>query len=188
MNSRLQSRNRALLRKLSIVAVGMFGFGYALVPLYEKICEVTGINQLVKADRNVTSTQIDESRFITVEFDSNSRGDVGWSLTPLERKRKAHPGELIHVVYELRNPTTTSVAGQAIPSYGPQLAGQYVKKLDCFCFTQQEIRAGETRQMPVVFVIDPSLPADVHTVTLSYTMFEVGGTQQQQAAVAPREG
>lgn len=188
MNSKLQIRNRALLKKLAVVAVAMFGFGFALVPLYEKICEVSGINQVVKADRNIVSTQIDESRLITVELDANSRGDVGWELVPLERKLQIHPGQLIHAVFELRNPTTTTVSGQAIPSYGPQHAGQYVKKLECFCFSQQEIRAGETRQMPVVFVIDPALPRDVHTVTLSYTMFEVGGTQQRQAAAPAVQG
>lgn len=175
-----RTRNLVLLRKLSVVAVMMFGFGFALVPLYEKICEVTGINQLVKRDE-LTSTQIDTSRLVTIEFDANVRGEIGWQLVPMERKRKVHPGELVHVVYELSNPTTTSVAGQAIPSYGPQYAGQFVKKLDCFCFSQQEIRAGETRQLPVVFVIDPALPREVHTVTLSYTMFEIGGTRRQAA-------
>ena len=186
MNPKLQARNRILLRKLSIVAIGMFGFGFALVPLYEKICQVTGINQVVKADTTVVSTQVDKSRLITIEFDSNSRGEVGWKLEPLERKRQVHPGELIQVVYELKNPTATTVAGQAIPSYGPQIAGRYVKKLDCFCFSQQEIRAGETRQLPVAFVIDPDLPDEVHTVTLSYTMFEVGGTRREAALPAPK--
>ncbi|MGH8247606.1 MAG: cytochrome c oxidase assembly protein [Gammaproteobacteria bacterium] len=181
-----RTRNLVLLRKLSVVAVMMFGFAFALVPLYEKICEVTGINQLVKKDE-LTSTQIDTSRLVTIEFDANSRGEVGWQLAPLERKRKVHPGELVHVVYELKNPTGTSVAGQAIPSYGPQYAGQYVKKLDCFCFSKQEIRAGETRRLPVVFVIDPALPREVHTVTLSYTMFEIGGTQRQASEAQPPE-
>ena len=176
-----RTRNLVLLRNLSVAAVMMFGFGFALVPLYDKICEVTGINQLVKKDE-LTSTQVDSSRLVTIEFDANSRGEVGWQLVPLDSKRRVHPGELVHVVYELRNPTETSVAGQAIPSYGPQHAAQYVKKLDCFCFSKQEIRAGETRRLPVVFVIDPALPREVHTVTLSYTMFEIGGTQRRASA------
>jgi len=187
MSETLRTRNVALLRKLSVVAMVMFGFGFALVPLYEKICEVTGINQLVRKDE-LTSTQVDTSRLVTIEFDANSRGDVGWQLTPLERKRRVHPGELVHVVYELKNSTATSVTGQAIPSYGPQYAGQFVKKLDCFCFSRQEIRAGETRQLPVVFVIDPALPREVHTLTLSYTMFEIGGTRRQASKARVQNG
>jgi cytochrome c oxidase assembly protein subunit 11 len=179
--STVQARNRVMLKKLSVVAVMMFGFGYALVPLYEKICEVTGINRLGQPDR-LTSTQIDTSRQVVIQFDANVRSEIGWQLKPLERQMRVHPGELVHVVYELTNPTDVSVAGQAIPSYGPQLAGQYVKKLDCFCFDRQEIRAGETRMMPVVFVMDPSLPRDVNVVTLSYTMFEIGGTERRDAA------
>jgi cytochrome c oxidase assembly protein subunit 11 len=184
MNDAVHARNVALLRKLSVVAVLMFGFGFALVPLYDKICEVTGINQLVRKDE-LTSTQIDTTRLVTIEFDANVRGDIDWRLTALQRRVAAHPGEMVQVVYELSNPTGVTVAGQAIPSYGPPHAGQYVKKLDCFCFTQQEIRAGETRRMPVVFVVDPSLPRDVGTITLSYTMFEVGGTRR--AAARPTE-
>jgi cytochrome c oxidase assembly protein subunit 11 len=180
MNDSLRTRNLILLRKLSVVAVMMFGFGFALVPLYEKICQVTGINQLVKKDE-LTSTQIDASRLVTIEFDSNVRGEIPWQLTPLERRIRAHPGEMVHVTYELSNPTAVSVAGQAIPSYGPQHAGQYVKKLDCFCFSKQEIRAGETRRMPVVFVVDPALPRDVTTITLSYTLFVVAGTRREAA-------
>lgn len=187
MSDTLRSRNVALLRKLSIMAAIMFGFGFALVPLYQKICEVTGINRLVKKDE-LTSTQIDTSRLVTIEFDANVRGDIDWRLTPLQPRVTAYPGEMVQVIYELSNPTAVSVAGQAIPSYGPQHAGQYVKKLDCFCFTQQEIRAGETRRLPVVFVVDPSLPRDVGTITLSYTMFEVGGTQRAAAGAAGGRG
>lgn len=183
MNESTRARNRVMLRKLSIVALAMFGFGFALVPLYEKICQVTGINQLVKRDEP-SSTQVDTSRLVTVEFDSNVRGEIAWQLVPLERKVKAHPGELIQVVYELKNPTAISAEGQAIPSYGPQVAAQYVKKLDCFCFSKQPIPAGQTRRLPVVFVIDPALPRDVNTITLSYTMFEVGGTRRAADGVA----
>ena len=182
MRQSILKRNRDTLRKLSIVAVLMFGFGYALVPLYEKICEVTGLNQLVKPD-TVVNTQVDESRTIVMEFDANSRGDIAWELAPRERKRKIHPGELVHVVFDLKNSADVSVQAQAIPSFGPQRAGLHVKKLECFCFTQQEIRAGESRELPVVFVVEPTIPQDVHTVTLSYTMFEVGGTQQPTTAM-----
>ena len=187
MSKSVANRNRETLRKLAIIALLMFGFGYALVPLYEKICEVTGINNLVKPDE-VVNTQVDTSRTIVLEFDTNVRGDIAWQLTPRERKRTIHPGELVHVVFDLKNDSDVPVLAQAIPSYGPQRAGLYVKKLDCFCFTQQQIAAGENRELPVVLVVEPSIPRDVHTVTLSYTMFQIEGAEQRAAVSLSREG
>ena len=182
MSKSVLKRNSETLRKLTIIALLMFGFGYALVPLYEKICEVTGLNQLEKPDE-VVNTQVDMSRTIVMEFDANVRGDHAWKLIPRERKRTIHPGELVHVVFDLKNDADVSFQAQAVPSYGPQRAGLYVKKLECFCFTQQEIQAGESREMPVVLVVEPSIPRDVHTVTLSYTMFEVGRTEELKTAM-----
>jgi cytochrome c oxidase assembly protein subunit 11 len=170
--------NLVTLRKLLVVAVAMFGFGFALVPFYEKICEVTGINNILKAD-SVGNTQVDTSRFLTVEFDTNLRNDLPWSFTPLEKSVRFHPGELMQVTFEVRNHSDRPVTGQAIPSYGPQLAGRYFKKLDCFCFTQQTLQPGEVKRMPVVFVIEKDLPQDINTVTLSYTFFEVEGTAKK---------
>ncbi len=167
--------NLATLRKLLIVAAAMFGFGFALVPFYKKICEVTGINSVLKADA-VANTQADTGRWLTVEFDANLRNDLPWTFTPLEKSVRFHPGELVQVMFEIRNNADRAVTGQAIPSYGPQLAGRYFKKLECFCFTQQTLAPGEVRRMPVAFVIEKDLPQDVNTVTLSYTFFEVEGT------------
>ena len=173
--SNLDYQNKNLLRKLVVVALVMFAFGYSLVPLYKKICEVTGVYDLIKPDE-IVNTQIDESRTIVMEFDANTRSELGWELVPIQFQMDVHPGELVHATFRLTNPTDTAFDAQAIPSYGPQHAAQYVKKLECFCFTQQTINAHETRDFSVVFVIDPSLPADVGTVTLSYTMFEIEGT------------
>ena len=170
--------NLLMMRKLLIVAVAMFGFGFALVPFYEKICEVTGINSLLKPDE-VTNTQVDPARFVTVEFDSNLRSNLPWTFRPLQTSVRIHPGELTTVMYEIRNNSNRAVAGQAIPSYGPQLAVRYFKKLECFCFTQQTLQPGEAKQMPVVFVIDKALPDDVNTITLSYTFFEVEGAARK---------
>jgi len=166
--------NRRLLRKLVVVAIGMFGFGFALVPFYEKICEVTGIRNVLKPDELPANTQIDTARTVTIEFDSNTHG-LAWSFRPVTRSVTLHPGELATVTYEVRNPLDRPVTGQAIPSYGPQYAGRYFKKMECFCFRSQTLAPGEVREMPVVFVVDPALPADVHTITLSYTFFEVAG-------------
>ncbi len=167
--------NLLTLRKLLVIAVAMFGFGFALVPFYQKICEVTGINSLLKPDA-ITNTQIDAARFVTIEFDSNLRSDLQWTFRPLQTSVRIHPGELTTVVYEIRNHSDRAGTGQAIPSYGPQLAVRYFKKLECFCFTQQTLQPGEAKQMPVAFVIDKGLPDDVNTITLSYTFFEVEGT------------
>ncbi|MBT6530047.1 MAG: cytochrome c oxidase assembly protein [Betaproteobacteria bacterium] len=182
-NNKLAIENNNLLRKLIVVAIIMFAFGYALVPLYKKICEVTGVYDLIKPDE-IVNTQVDESRTVVMEFDANTRSDIGWQLVPLDFKMDVHPGELVHATFRLTNPTDTSFDAQAIPSYGPQHAAQFVKKLECFCFTQQTINAGETRDFSVVFVLDPTLPSDVGTVTLSYTMFEIEGTKTIQDQTA----
>lgn len=169
------SANRTLLRKLLVVAVAMFGFGYLLVPFYNKLCEVTGLNQILTADAAPVNTQVDKSRTVLLQLDANLRDDLPWTFTPTQKSVSVHPGELVQVTYKVSNSSGQTVFGQAVPSYGPQLAGQYVKKLECFCFTRQELKAGETRDMPVVFVLDPRLPKDVSTVTLSYTFFRVEG-------------
>jgi cytochrome c oxidase assembly protein subunit 11 len=178
-----KGHNLPMLRKLALFALMMFGFGWAMIPLYNAICEVTGINNLTQRDETAEafakSTQVDTSRKVTIEFDANIHGP--WRFSPGVRSVSVHPGELATVGYELVNTAGRTMAGQAIPSYAPQVAGTYFRKLECFCFQQQTLEAGETRQFPVVFVIDPNLPAEVTTITLSYTFFDVGG----QAGKAP---
>jgi cytochrome c oxidase assembly protein subunit 11 len=169
--------NSATLRKLLIVACLMFGFGFAMVPFYKKLCEVTGLNSVVKADE-VSNSQVDTGRWVTMEFDTNLRNDLPWTFRPVERSVRFHPGELVQVDFEVINNSDRPVTGQAIPSWGPQIAGRYLKKLDCFCFTQQTLAPGEVKRMPVVFVIGRDLPQDVNTVTLSYTFFEVEGRER----------
>jgi cytochrome c oxidase assembly protein subunit 11 len=165
--------NRRMLAKLAIFAVVMFGFGFALVPFYKAICEATGITNLLQPDAPL-NTQVDTSRWVTVEFDANIRG-LPWTFAPQQRSVTVHPGQLVHIAYEVRNQSNGPIVGQAIPSYGPKVAGEYFRKMECFCFTKQELAAGETRTMPVVFVLDPKLPKEVGTVTLSYTFFELNG-------------
>lgn len=165
--------NNKLSRRLAFVAIGMFGFAFALVPFYNQICVALGINSIEKADA-VANTQVDRSRTVTIEFDSNTH-DLPWRFRPLQGYVKVHPGELTTVEYEIVNVRQAPVTGQAVPSYGPQRAGEYFQKVECFCFTQQTLGPGETRRMPVVFVVDPKLPKDVNTIALSYTFFEVAG-------------
>ena len=186
--------NVKMVGKLAVVALGMFAFGYALIPLYKRICEVTGINILALTERDVPgngtagknvklNTQGDESRTITVEFDANARGP--WSFKPAVASMKVHPGELSTVMYEFRNEQNHRMAAQAIPSYAPKQAAPYFNKLECFCFNQYTLDPGERKEWPVAFVIDPKLSKDVTTITLSYTFFEVGGKTPGAPVVVP---
>lgn len=179
----LAADNARMVGKLVVVAALMFGFGYALVPLYRAICNALGINVLSVAEQRVSgagsadkarvNTQIDRSRTITVEFDANARGP--WDFKPAVRSIEVHPGEMATVMYEFKNIQNRTMAAQAIPSYAPQQAMPHFNKVECFCFNEYTLKAGERKEWPVVFVIDPKLPRDVKTITLSYTFFEVGG-------------
>ena len=171
--------NLRMVGKLAVVAAGMFAFGYGLVPIYKHVCEALGINVLAVSERQVpgnatlpANTQVDRSRTITVEFDANSRGP--WQFKPAQASVQVHPGELATVMYEFQNVQDRRMAAQAIPSYAPKQATAHFNKLECFCFTQYTLEPGEKKQWPVAFVIDPKLPKDVTTITLSYTFFEVG--------------
>ena len=178
---KLRFENSKMLGKLGVIVLGMFCFGYALVPIYKAICEMTGINVLALGDRLIpgataklpANTQVDLTRTITVEFDANSRGP--WHFKPAQNSVKVHPGELTTVMYEFQNIQNRTMSAQAIPSYAPMQAGAHFNKLQCFCFQQYTLAAGEKKQWPVAFVIDPKLSKDVQTITLSYTFFEVGG-------------
>lgn len=183
----LRTENLKMVGKLAVVAAGMFSFGYALIPLYKAICEVTGINILSRTERQVPgngvageaaralagNTQVDLSRTITVEFDANARGP--WRFAPAKRSMQVHPGELATVMYEFQNVQDRRMSAQAIPSYAPRQAGPHFNKVECFCFNQYTLDPGEKRDWPVTFVIDRRIPKDVTTITLSYTFFEVGG-------------
>lgn len=188
----LRRENSLMVRKLAVIAVGMFAFGYALVPIYKTICEMTGINILALGEQAVpgvkltlpANTQVDLSRTITVEFDANSRGP--WDFRPAQRSVEVHPGELTTVMYEFQNTQNRRMSAQAIPSYAPQQAAAHFNKLECFCFNQYTLDPGEKKSWPVAFVIDSKLSKDVKTITLSYTFFEVGGkTPAAPVAVVP---
>ena len=192
---RLERENLLMVRKLAVITVGMFAFGYALVPIYQSICEMTGINVLALGERNIpgaaaglpANTQVDMSRTITVEFDANTRGP--WEFKPAQRSVEVHPGELTTVMYEFQNTQNRRMSAQAIPSYAPQQASAQFNKLECFCFKQYTLEPGEKKAWPVAFVIDPKLSRDVKTITLSYTFFEVGGKTPPApvAAASPAE-
>ena len=189
--------NAKMVGKLAIVALGMFAFGYVLIPIYKHICELTGINILSLSEKQVpgagvagrdvklpSNSQIDTTRTITVEFDANARGP--WDFKPAKRSVQVHPGELATVMYEFQNVQNRRMAAQAIPSYAPRQATAYFNKMECFCFSQYTLEPGEKREWPVAFVIDPRISKDVKTITLSYTFFEVGG-KTPAAPVSPAD-
>jgi cytochrome c oxidase assembly protein subunit 11 len=172
--------NRTMLVKLVVVACVMFGFGYALVPVYRQMCEALGINLLTQKDGTVkppSNTQVDLARTVTVTLDANAQGP--WRFRPTQNSIAVHPGEMATVLYEVVNTQARTVKAQAIPSYAPQAVSPFFKKVECFCFKEQVLKANEARQMPVVFFIDPKLPRDVKEITLSYTFFEIQGATKQ---------
>ena len=190
----LRQDNRRMVGKLVVIAGLMFGFGYALVPIYRAVCDALGINVLSVSERVgagqstpqqaaqlMVNTQVDRSRLITVEFDANARGP--WDFKPAQRSLQVHPGELTTVMYEFRNVQDRTMAAQAIPSYAPMQASPHFNKLECFCFNEYTLAPGERRSWPVAFVIDPKLPKDVTTITLSYTFFEVRGKGVKAASL-----
>jgi cytochrome c oxidase assembly protein subunit 11 len=186
ISSRIRRLNRSTLGKLVVVAVMMFGFGYALVPVYRQICEVLGINVLTQKGDFVeapVNSQVDKSRTIVVELDGNAQGP--WRFRPTQNRISVHPGELVTVTYEVVNKQARAMKAQAIPSYAPQVVTPHFKKVECFCFREQTLQANEARQMPVVFFIDPALPREVKNITLSYTFFEIGGGLQTASSGAP---
>jgi cytochrome c oxidase assembly protein subunit 11 len=187
--------NRRMFGKLAVIALAMFGFGYALVPMYRTICDALGINVLSVSERvtsagladtaarRKTNTQVDTSRTVTIEFDANARGP--WDFKPAVSSLQVHPGELATVMYEFRNKQSRTMAAQAIPSYAPMRASAHFNKLECFCFNEYTLAPGETKSWPVVFYVDPKLPKDVTTITLSYTFFEVAGKVVGQGTTEP---
>ena len=181
----LHRDNLTIAGKLTVVVAVMFGFAYAMVPLYYAICEALGVNVLSVTEKSQqvrANTQVDKTRTITVEFDANSRGP--WEFKPAKRHAQVHPGELVTVMYQFKNVQPRVMSAQAIASYAPAQAHAYFNKIDCFCFNEYTLAPGEAKEWPVVFVIDPKLPKDVNTITLSYTFFEVAGKHGKPIATA----
>jgi cytochrome c oxidase assembly protein subunit 11 len=171
-----QQANRRVVKRLGISAVLMFGFGFAMVPLYDVFCDITGINgKTGRIEQEAAlSQEVDEDRLVTVEFLAIVNSKLPWEFRPMIRRIKVHPGEVTEVNYFARNKTDKLIAGQAIPSLAPGLAAKYFNKTECFCFTRQTLQPGESKEMPLRFVVDPQLPEEIRTVSLSYTFFPAG--------------
>jgi len=178
--------NARVIRRLMFVVIGMFGFGFALVPLYDIFCDITGING--KTGDQVTlskSMVVDTSRLVEVEFIASLNANMPWEFKPLQHSVQVHPGEPTRIEYIAINKTGKAIIGQAVPSVAPGHAAEYFQKTECFCFTEQKLEAGEEKRMPVIFVVDPQLPSDVSQLALSYTFFiKPSGEQKITASLA----
>ncbi len=165
--------NSKLAKKMIWVAAGSLLFAFALVPLYDVLCDITGLNG--KTDNNaatLSKAKVDESRSVTVQFTSAVMPGLGWNFYPKQASITLHPGQIETVLFEAKNITSHIVTGQAIPSVTPGIASVYLKKIECFCFVNQSLKPGETKIMPLRFFIDPAIPKDVSEMTLSYSFFE----------------
>lgn len=182
---------RRLVGRLALVAAGAFFLGFGLVPLYEIACEkVFGIkldSDPVASD-TAAAVRVDESRWVTVQFDATVNSKLGWQFQPRVRSMKVHPGQLVEAWYEASNPADRALVGNAVPSIAPSNASAFFNKTECFCFTEQKLGPGESRAMPVRFVVDPKLPADVRTITLGYVFYLNDGATQRLADTAARSG
>lgn len=165
--------HKSLLKKLLIICAGMFAFSFALVPVYSALCKATGINGKVSQTPAGAATGVDLQRTIRVEFLTKVDPSIPWNFSPTLNTVQVHPGEVKNVDFRVENPTAENMVAQAIPSISPGQAAQYFKKMECFCFTQQPLQAQETKLMRLQFYIDPAMPRDFPTVTLSYTLYRV---------------
>lgn len=161
------------IRQLLMITVGMFAFGFALVPLYDIMCEVTGFNGKTAGKYEGPAIEVDADREITIQFLASNNANMPWEFRPTVRKMKVTPGKMQRTAFYARNVTGDTMVGQAVPSVTPFNAAQFLHKTECFCFEQQQLAQGEGLDMPLLFIIDSNLPEDVTTLTLSYTLYDV---------------
>ncbi len=172
-----QRRNsRATLGKLLLIIPVMLVFCASMVPLYRQICEVMGISASKAVAQN---SQVDFSRKVSVQFDAGLNRNFAWQFVPVDKQVEINPGQVVTISYRVTNKMSHATTGRAVPSIGPVEAGLYFQKLACFCFSNQTLQAGETRDMPVTFYVDPKLPKDIGSIVLSYTFFNVTDEQQK---------
>lgn len=168
-----QAVNRTVIRLL-VVVVAMFAFVFVvMVPLYNVLCDVLGINGKTGERYEAVAAEVDTSRTIKVQFVARNNDAMPWEFKPSIKVLRVHPGELSQTVFLARNPALRDMVAQAIPSVVPSRAAAYFNKTECFCFNQQPLKAGEAAELPLQFVVDQALPADIQTITLSYTLFDV---------------
>ena len=181
------SNHRPLLLRLTLLTVLMFGFGFLLVPLYDVFCQITGLNGKVLNTGPVTEVGVDTERRIRVQFIAVNNEAMPWQFAPVERELTVYPGEMKHTAYRVTNPSVRFMVGQAVPSVAPSEAAEYLHKVNCFCFENQPLQAGETKDMPLLFTVDAALPEHISTITLSYTLFDITPQAQPAATRLPKD-
>lgn len=172
----IRQANKRLIRRLLLVLAGAIAFSIAMVPLYNLLCKVTGLNGKTEgrvAAAEAKAAKVDKNRWITVEFTSEVMPGLRWEFHPAQPAMRVHPGEVHLVKFYVKNPTSQEITGQAVPSVSPGWAAQYFRKLECFCFAKQTLMPGEAKEMPLTFFINPEMPGDVATISLSYTFFPI---------------
>ncbi|MDP2694153.1 MAG: cytochrome c oxidase assembly protein [Gallionella sp.] len=176
MDEALRHKNWRLTIKLLLMVAAATGFAFALVPFYDLLCEVTGLNgKTGAAVQGAQASKVDAARWVTVEFTSTVMPGMSWEFRPAQTRMRVHPGETARISYLARNPTNQVMTGQAVPSVSPGWAAQHFNKIECFCFQRQVLKPGEVKEMPLVFFVSPELPAEVQEISLSYTLFPVSG-------------
>lgn len=179
MNRNNTQQNATLVKKLVLTTVAMFGFGFALVPLYDVFCDITGLNGKTNTEAAQASTLVDTSRLITVEFIAHTQANMPWEFAPEVKRLQVHPGENYQLNYLVKNLSTSDKVVQAIPSVSPGLAAAYFNKVECFCFNRQPLEQGQVADLGLMFYIDKDLPEEYTTVTLSYTLFDISDRIEQ---------
>lgn len=178
--------NRKLVRALLVMTAGAFAFGWALVPLYDVLCRVTGIgNAEAKAGKSVVQESVDPNREVTIEFLVQPASVGSFDFHPKVASMRVHPGKLYDTLFYARNLTQNASVAQAVPSISPARTARYFHKTECFCFSPQRFAAGEAREMPVRFIVDPGLPGNVDKLTLAYTIYDTTATAAAQSATPP---
>lgn len=174
----IKPNNSKVIKKLVLVVFAMFGFGFALVPLYDVFCDITGLNgktnnvAVAYADDGV-----DTSRIVKVQFITRMAKGIPWKFEPVINEISVHPGEMKFVDFYAKNLSQHDIIGQAVPSVSPGLAAGYFQKIECFCFTQQPLKSGEEVKMGLQFYVDLDLPKEINTLTLSYTLYDISGKE-----------
>lgn len=176
MDEALRHKNRRLTIKLLLMVAAATGFAFALVPFYDLLCKITGLNGKTGAVvQRAQASKVDAARWVTVEFTSTVMPGMSWEFRPAQTRMRVHPGETARINYLAKNPTNQAMTGQAVPSVSPGWAAQHFNKIECFCFQRQVLKPGEVKEMPLVFFVSPELPAEVQEISLSYTLFPVSG-------------
>lgn len=176
MDEALRHKNRRLTIRLLFMVAAATGFAFALVPFYDLLCKVTGLNgKTAGAVQIAQASKVDTGRWVTVEFTSTVMPGMSLEFRPAQTRMRVHPGDVTIISYLAKNPTNQEIAGQAVPSMSPGWAAQHFNKITCFCFQRQVLKPGEVREMPLVFFVSPELPAEVQEISLSYTLYPVSG-------------